>query len=706
MRKSLTLMVVVVAVIALTAGCKNKPPDIPARPAGPDSVTPGIDEEATYQTFASDPNQDQIMYIFDWGDNSADTTGYYDSGDTAQASHAWTDTGAYEVKALAEDDKGNQSADWSDALTVVVSEQAPSLNDPPDAPDAPSGPDSGALGEYHAFSTMSTDPDGDSVRIRFVWGDGTVSAWSPFVPNGTSVTDSVYYISGGTKMIRAVAMDVDSAISDTSDAKEFGIINTAPDAPVVSGPARGIQDGPYYRFGAQSTDPEGDSIQYKFFWGDGNSSDWTASVNSGQTGRDSWRYSALDSFPITAIARDQDGAESDTSEPFYHQAVGEGEVIWGLSFGDAFTSSPAIATLVSDGEDRVGIVIGFIEGALIGLDAYQGSQIFVAGELGMENFNSSPAIGDNGRIYIGNENGALYAFSNEGDTLWAIPDSLSDDDMGTTPAVDGDMIYVGGEHRMFYAVQDLGASGSELWSYHAREEISSSPAIGPDGSIIFTDDSGYVYSYDAAGSPDWTYIAESTNFTSSPAVGSDGTVYIGTEQGKLLAISSSGALSWQYATPLLTTISGSPVICANGDIIFGGEDGLLYRLDATGDLVSGWPLNIGAQISSTPAIAADGVLYLLPEDNKLYAIDMATPQVNWSVTLTVPVDGRSGARARTMAVDDLWPSPVIDAYGIIYIASGEDGIFAIAGRSAGTLGATAWPMFHHDIRHTGKSGTW
>jgi hypothetical protein len=46
---------------------------------------------------------------------------------------------------------------------------------------------------------------------------------------------------------------------------------------------------------------------------------------------------------------------------------------------------------------------------------------------------------------------------------------------------------------------------------------------------------------------------------------------------------------------------------------------------------------------------------------------------------------------------------MIDQYGIIYISS-PSGIFAVAGRAAGTLATTPWPMFRHDVRHTGKYG--
>jgi hypothetical protein len=61
-------------------------------------------------------------------------------------------------------------------------------NQPPGAPSIPSGPVSGRKGDSLRFSTTAEDSDGDSVAVRFDWGDSTMSDWSAPVPNGDSVT--------------------------------------------------------------------------------------------------------------------------------------------------------------------------------------------------------------------------------------------------------------------------------------------------------------------------------------------------------------------------------------------------------------------------------------------------------------------------------------------------------------------------------------
>jgi hypothetical protein len=48
-------------------------------------------------------------------------------------------------------------------------------NQPPGVPSIPSGSTSGRKGDTLRFSTVAEDPDGDSVAVRFDWGDSTMS---------------------------------------------------------------------------------------------------------------------------------------------------------------------------------------------------------------------------------------------------------------------------------------------------------------------------------------------------------------------------------------------------------------------------------------------------------------------------------------------------------------------------------------------------
>jgi hypothetical protein len=93
----------------------------PVKPDAPDGHTSGnIDVEHTYTASTTDPDGDQIYYLFDWGNGKlSGWIGPYNSGQTAQASHKWTEKGDYEVRIKAKDDHGIQS-EWSDPLPISM----------------------------------------------------------------------------------------------------------------------------------------------------------------------------------------------------------------------------------------------------------------------------------------------------------------------------------------------------------------------------------------------------------------------------------------------------------------------------------------------------------------------------------------------------------------------------------------------------------
>lgn len=696
MRKCLTLVLTVLAVVVLSTGCKNKPPLVPIRPVGPDSLSPNT--VAEYKTVTTDPNKDRISYVFRWSEVFDDTTAthFYETGDTAEESHSWPDTGTFAVRVKAQDSKGNWSVDWSDTHLVVVTIGA---NRPPDRPPTPVGPDSGRLREYHKFSTSATDANGDSVSIQFIWDEGNTSLWSPWATSGTTVLDSAYYVSGNIKHIRAVARDRHMAVSETSEAKVFRIINSEPGQTTITGPARGIPNGPHYRFRFSATDPQDDSIRYRIHWGDGDST-VTPYYRSSFAVLDSHVYRDTGIFVITARAQDQLGLVSVGPGVDTFDVVGEGEIIWGLRFTDDFISSPALGTAQSEqGESRFAVIIGANDGYFIGIDAFQGTVLFEKQILGAEGFKSSPVLSSTGKIYLGSESGAIYAFDLAGDSVWRYAPTI--DDQNVTMVLSGNDLYCGGLDRTIRKIRDNGTSAESVWARSLREEIFASPALGPNNRLIAADDSGYVYSLNpVTGDTFWVYNTGG-DITSSPAIGSDGTVYIAADS-VLYAISADGGLVWPYGAR--DVIISSPVIGPDNNIYFGDEAGYLHRLDSNGNSVTNWPVQVSlSAIPSTPAISADGIIYALAENDTLYTVaGNGTP--GWKTGLVIPgwLGAKGHRRSLRMSVDELWPSPVIDRYGIIYVASNVDGVFAIAGRSTGTLAQSPWPMFHHDIRHTGN----
>jgi hypothetical protein len=97
-------------------------------------------------------------------------------------------------------------------------------NRAPDGADVPSGPKTGYKNSALAFRSSATDADGDSVAIRFDWGDGDTSGWSGLVESDASVSDSHRWVLADTFETRAQAKDAAGTASDWSEPFAVAII--------------------------------------------------------------------------------------------------------------------------------------------------------------------------------------------------------------------------------------------------------------------------------------------------------------------------------------------------------------------------------------------------------------------------------------------------------------------------------------------------
>jgi hypothetical protein len=107
----------------LQIGEESNPPAKPAKPSGP--TNGGIGKEHTFTTITNDPENDDLYYMFDWGDGTTSGwVGPFNSGTTASATKTWNKQGTYNIKVVAKDDHGKVSA-WSDELVVTMPKSQP-----------------------------------------------------------------------------------------------------------------------------------------------------------------------------------------------------------------------------------------------------------------------------------------------------------------------------------------------------------------------------------------------------------------------------------------------------------------------------------------------------------------------------------------------------------------------------------------------------
>ena len=85
----------------------NSPPDTPDI-YGPIIGKPG--KELEYTIVSTDPESNDIVYCYDWGDDSGEVCiGPYPSGEVVTISHTWFENGTYTITVKASDILGEES---------------------------------------------------------------------------------------------------------------------------------------------------------------------------------------------------------------------------------------------------------------------------------------------------------------------------------------------------------------------------------------------------------------------------------------------------------------------------------------------------------------------------------------------------------------------------------------------------------------------
>ncbi len=65
-----------------------------------------------YTITTTDPDQDNVQYFIQWGDNTTTMTDFFESGEEIIINHTWHVKGTYHIKVMAHDDHGKNSA-WT-----------------------------------------------------------------------------------------------------------------------------------------------------------------------------------------------------------------------------------------------------------------------------------------------------------------------------------------------------------------------------------------------------------------------------------------------------------------------------------------------------------------------------------------------------------------------------------------------------------------
>lgn len=401
----------------------------------------------------------------------------------------------------------------------------------------------------------------------------------------------------------------------------------------------------------------------------------------------------------------------------------ESPTSWSWNFGDGTTSSieDPDHTYTRPGIYEVTLTVTDLSGE----ETSSSSEIKVWGEkwsfiTGADIRSSSPAIGEDGTIYIGSRDNNLYAINPDGTLKWSF---ATENGIDASPAIAKDgTIYTGSYDNKMYAINP---HGTLKWSFTTGSNIRySTPAIGQDGVIYFGSEDSKLYALNSDGSLKWEFVSGDM-IRSTPALSGNGIVYVTSNDNHLYAVNSqTGQMKWSY--DLGGFSEGGPSIDSEGTIFVGidkgGSEGAVFALNPDGSLK--WETNVLGRISVNVPIIANGLIYIgTKEGNNVLALNKTDGSTAWSfqvpgqIVLSNPAVDRNGnvyfggwdngfygitsdgSLKYHFESGRVWSSPAIGQDGTLYFGSYDGKLYAVEMFAEG-LAQDEWPMFGKNLNHT------
>jgi len=235
-----------------------------------------------------------------------------------------------------------------------------------------------------------------------------------------------------------------------------------------------------------------------------------------------------------------------------------------------------------------------------------------AGSSGVAIYGTPAVSGD--LVYIGGYNGKVYAFASATlATRWVYPREGNLEPIVGGLVVAQGKVYFGASDGKVYALD--AATGDEQWEFETGDKIWSTPAVIDDTLFVGSFDKK-LYALNAAdGSKKWEFETGGA-IISTPLV-HNGTVYIGSFERYLYAVNAvDGSLRWKFMGE--NWFWAKPVIYDN-TIYAGCLDDKVYALKAdTGDKVA--ELDLESPVSSSPVVVNSSIIFASRE-GVVYTID-------------------------------------------------------------------------------------
>jgi len=203
--------------------------------------------------------------------SGASTIDLYDVGVTDELGYVSNTVSDAAVTVIGENQPGGGGYTPGDGGTEPPFE--PEQNLPPNTPTQPIGPTFIERGIWYEYTSVTSDINGDQVRLRFDWGDGNFSNWSDLVDSNITVSAAHIWNNRSTFSVRVIAQDENGLNSSwslpltvTVSEQETGEVSPVLD---IIAPDNGSTNQTIFFDVSVSVGPDSEIISYTWDFGDG-----------------------------------------------------------------------------------------------------------------------------------------------------------------------------------------------------------------------------------------------------------------------------------------------------------------------------------------------------------------------------------------------------------------------------------------------------
>jgi len=326
--------------------------------------------------------------------------------------------------------------------------------------------------------------------------------------------------------------------------------------------------------------------------------------------------------------------------------------------------------------------------------------------------SASPSVGTDGTVYIGSQNGTVYAISSDGSLKWRF---FTGTTIGGSPALSStSTIFTGNLDGKVFSIS---SSGNMNWVIDAPGPVSGGIVIGRDGTLyvpIFLNGGGNIIALNpTTGAVKWQGdpLVLDRAVSSSPALGNDGKIYIGTSNsgsgdGIRVINPVTGALLSSATFPsgyLDSSPAIAPAYSTYPHAVFAGVDfeNEIFRMNVSGgssaEIALVGPNGVAEHsVEASPAVDSAGNVWI--GDGHLSGNGHVFRVFRDETTI-----GRYPDDV-TVFLPPVESSPVIGSntngtVSRVFFGCADGNLYAF---DCASLASSSWPMYRGNPQHTGR----